>query len=68
MDSVPSEDYAHRKNEDGTFDSICMFCFRTIASAGNESELATKSVIHVHLRLLAAKCKIRATKKTSHLC
>jgi len=37
---APSEDYAHRQNEDGTFDSICVYCFGTIASAKREVDLA----------------------------
>lgn len=36
---MPTE-YAHRKNSDGTIDSICLFCFQTIAIAKIEEELA----------------------------
>jgi hypothetical protein len=46
VDSIPREDYAHRRNADGTFDSICLFCFRTIASAEDESELAMNEKRH----------------------
>lgn len=31
--------YKHRQNKDGTFDSICLRCFRTVASAPNEESL-----------------------------
>lgn len=40
MGAAPNEDYAHRQNEDGTFDSICVYCFRTIAAANREGDLA----------------------------
>lgn len=46
MDPLSSEDYAHRKNQDGTFDSICLYCFRTIASAENESDLDASEKRH----------------------
>lgn len=31
--------FAHRANEDGTFDSICLSCFKTIATSKAESSL-----------------------------
>ena len=31
--------FAHRENRDGTFDSICMKCFATVASSLKEAEL-----------------------------
>ena len=46
VDPLSSEDYAHRKNEDGTFDSICLYCFRTIASAKDESDLGVREKRH----------------------
>jgi hypothetical protein len=39
--------YLHRANPDGTFDSICIRCFKTIASAVTESGLAGPEVDHV---------------------
>ena len=38
--------FAHRQNEDCSFDSICTRCFATIASAENESELTSNESIH----------------------
>jgi hypothetical protein len=35
-----SSAFPHRKNADGTFDSICPICFRTVASGMRESQLA----------------------------
>ena len=32
--------FPHRKNSDGTFDSICPDCFRTITTQQSESDLA----------------------------
>jgi hypothetical protein len=39
--------FHHRKNTDGTFDSICPVCFRTVASAKNESQLAELEHEHI---------------------
>jgi len=33
------KDFAHRLNSDGTADSICLYCFATIATTPRESEL-----------------------------
>jgi hypothetical protein len=38
--------YPHRKNCDGTFDSICPECFRTIATVWNEIELGAEEETH----------------------
>ncbi|HVW78712.1 MAG TPA: hypothetical protein VHB45_13955 [Alloacidobacterium sp.] len=38
--------FAHRQNEDGTFDSICLNCFRTITTEGKETNLAGKEKEH----------------------
>ena len=32
--------FAHRLNDDGSVDSICLHCFRTVASKNFESALA----------------------------
>ena len=34
-----SEGFSHRRNADGSFDSICRKCFRTAASSLSEPEL-----------------------------
>ena len=39
--------FAHRENLDGTFDSICTYCFQTIASAKEESKLQLAEQKHV---------------------
>jgi hypothetical protein len=39
-------DYAHRQNGDGTFDSICLHCFRTVTTANTECELVFGEAQH----------------------
>jgi hypothetical protein len=41
------KDFAHRLNRDGTADSICLFCFATIASMPQESELERAEGSHL---------------------
>ena len=38
--------FAHRENANGTFDSICLRCFRTVATARSESALREKEQQH----------------------
>lgn len=39
--------FPHRKNRDGTYDSICTACMATIASCDREDELASYERKHV---------------------
>jgi hypothetical protein len=39
--------FPHRKNEDGTVDSICPMCFRTVASCVAEWQLAKSEREHI---------------------
>lgn len=39
--------FAHRFNDDGTFDSICPQCFRTIAQTEREPDLQNAEDSHV---------------------
>jgi hypothetical protein len=39
--------FSHRQNRDESFDSICRTCWRTIANARIESELAKDEENHV---------------------
>jgi hypothetical protein len=39
--------YPHRQNRDGSFDSICLRCFATVANAKNVDELHTYEKDHV---------------------
>jgi len=39
--------YPHRRNRDGSFDSICLNCFATLATARTEPELSEHDRRHV---------------------
>ena len=39
-------DYAHRLNDDSTFDSICLHCFHTVTMANSEPELVFGEAQH----------------------
>jgi hypothetical protein len=45
-DQIPAP-FPHRKNEDGSFDSICPVCFRTVACRVRESQLAELERGHI---------------------
>jgi len=47
MDQASIYPFAHRPNYDGTHDSICRGCFKTIASVRNEPELAHHELAHL---------------------
>jgi hypothetical protein len=42
----------HRSNNDGTFDSICLSCYQTIATSYIEENLARPEVEHACQALL----------------
>jgi hypothetical protein len=39
--------FPHKPNDDGTFDSICPLCFRTVARKAIESQLAELERKHI---------------------
>ena len=39
--------YPHRRNADGSYDSVCMTCFATVASAKTEDELLPYERKHI---------------------
>ena len=39
--------FPHRRNRDGSFDSICLKCLLTIANARNEADLQMHEKYHV---------------------
>jgi hypothetical protein len=47
MADKPIVFYPHRNNKDGSFDSICLGCLLTIATAGTEADLVTFEDKHV---------------------
>jgi hypothetical protein len=42
-----SPNFPHRHNSDGSHDSICLRCFRTIASEADEARLMEAEDVHV---------------------
>ena len=40
------EDFAYRQNGDGSFDSICLHCYRTVMTANNIDDLAEHNRRH----------------------
>lgn len=38
--------FAHRPNADGTFDSICKVCFRTVVRSEKNQQLALHEAVH----------------------
>jgi hypothetical protein len=47
MSSSAIDKFSHRQNEDGTVDSICHFCFATIATMESEDALDAFEKAHV---------------------
>ena len=41
-----TEQFSHRPNQDGTYDSICRVCVRTVARGLPEARLAAAETIH----------------------
>ena len=39
--------YAHRLNDDGTFDSICLLCYHIVSTAPSEPELVFGEAQHL---------------------
>lgn len=62
MELSPDHDYAHRRNSEGTIDSICLYCFRTVATVSQSVELRTPEETH--------RCPIKTeakSKSSSHI-
>jgi len=58
-----SKPFPHRKNADGTWDSICTKCFRTVATAKRESSLADAEAEHVCVSSIFADAKLFQNRK-----
>jgi ribosomal protein L40E len=39
-------DFPHRRNRDGTYDSICRRCAATVATAATEADLLAHEITH----------------------
>ena len=46
MISSANKHFPHRRNRDGSFDSICKRCFQTIASCSSETALSVAETKH----------------------
>ncbi len=57
--------FPHRKNDDGTWDSICPFCFANSATAGCEDDLAELEIRHVCGHYSRAERKPSAAMRTA---
>jgi hypothetical protein len=42
-----ADQYAHRRNFDGTLDSICKLCYLTVARAYSEGDLSPLEIRHI---------------------
>ena len=47
MDQLQRSDFPHRRNQDGSFDSICTVCFNTVGTADLEEKLQLLESAHV---------------------
>ncbi len=46
MSNITAGNFAHRPNMDGTFDSICRTCLRTVVRSEKEENLASCECAH----------------------
>ena len=46
MSNQSGRSYGHRRNNDGSYDSICTKCFATVASTRSEAELTSHERTH----------------------
>lgn len=44
--ALPPSTFRYRQNPDGTWDSICLLCFQTAASADRFEDLAALEALH----------------------
>ena len=59
--------FPHRRNKDGSFDSICLKCLLTIANERNEADLAKHDRYHVCIpSVLSERAFDRAYEKAGH--
>jgi hypothetical protein len=47
MPEKPLPSFPHRQNPDGSFDSICLRCFATVATAMDVGKLRSYDKLHV---------------------
>ena len=60
--------YPHRQNRDGSFDSICLKCFATVAHANDVTKLNSYAKNHIcHESFLADRGELGAFHSTAGL-
>jgi hypothetical protein len=60
MGPAPGQ-YAHRRNYDGTLDSICKLCYLTVARAYRENDL-----LHLEVRHICQPVERRRATRIAH--
>ena len=55
MDTSSASTFRHRHNPDGSWDSICMKCYLTVATTATEDDLEKSEQSHDCAELLAIK-------------
>ena len=55
----------HRRNRDGSYDSICLTCFATIAAGKSEAELWRYDKMHVCVPATLSQRKFDSARKMS---
>jgi hypothetical protein len=59
--------FPHRRNTDGSYDSICLRCLLTIANSRTEADLAKREKYHVcNLSILSQRAFDRAHEQVGH--
>jgi hypothetical protein len=59
--------YPHRRNKDGSYDSICLTCFLTVSHAKTEAELKEQDMAHVcGVTLISKRANYKQKQLTPH--
>lgn len=59
--------YPHRQNTNGSFDSICLKCFATVANANDVTELNSYEKKHICDESFLAERGVPSQRRTQHL-
>jgi len=63
-----SQIYPHRRNKDGSYDSICLTCFLTVSHASAEAELTEQEMAHeCPVTLLSKRAGAKGKQLEPHL-
>jgi hypothetical protein len=67
MTHRPEPFFPHRQNRDGSFDSICLQCFATVANAMDVAELGSYEKEHVCKDTLLANRSLSRQRRLRNL-